>query len=483
MITLFTTTKDFQGKNRINQLNAIRSWLSSSHKPEIIIFGTSMGIEELGAHPNLKIIDQVRTSETGAPYASEMFDTVNKAAKYSTCCYVNADILLTDKFFETIRTINRAIKKNYLLVGARIDVDVDNEIEFDTNWEESFIGQYGHSFQPHPPTGSDYFIFPRGQYHSGNMPDLLIGRPGWDLWMIYNARKRKLKVIDLSLTVLPYHQNHDYAHKANPNKHVLEDEEALLNLSGIPDEYKFLFTLSACNYYYENRTISKNFGRDDFDKYEAVERAVNQNSFIFKLCLGKDKLVAKISQNIFLKMLRSKRRQLNIGAGKFEYENGWLHTDLNSLNITKANEWKKYLRFLKLDNIMSEHVWEHLNEKDTELANKNCYYFLKRKGILRIAVPDGFHPDKNYIEHVRPGGTGAGADDHKILYNYKTMKARLEKNGFTVKLLEYWDEHGNFHSIDWTDEGGRILRSKRYDSRNKTGKLEYTSLIVDAEKP
>jgi predicted SAM-dependent methyltransferase len=63
------------------------------------------------------------------------------------------------------------------------------------------------------------------------------------------------------------------------------------------------------------------------------------------------------------------------------------------------------------------------------------------------------------------------------------LRARLEKTGFTVNLLEYWDERGEFHSIDWTDEAGRILRSKRYDSRNKNGKLGYTSLIVEAEKP
>src|SRR6266850_6318845 len=142
MITLFTTTKDFQGSNRINQLNAIRSWLFSSHEPEIVIFGTSMGIEELGTHPNLKIVDQVRTSETGAPYANEMFDTVNKMATHPVCCYINADILLPEVFFETIQTINETVKTNYLLVGARIDADVDNEIIFNANWEKSFIEQY-----------------------------------------------------------------------------------------------------------------------------------------------------------------------------------------------------------------------------------------------------------------------------------------------------------------------------------------------------
>jgi len=132
---------------------------------------------------------------------------------------------------------------------------------------------------------------------------------------------------------------------------------------------------------------------------------------------------------------------------------------------------------------MAEHVWEHLTPHDTALANLNCYTFLKRGGRLRLAVPDGFHPDPAYIDYVRPNGNGAGADDHKILYNYKIMKANLEKVGFTVELLEYWDEAGKFHGCNWTDEGGHIRRSSRYDERNQHGKLAYTSLIVDAIKP
>lgn len=132
---------------------------------------------------------------------------------------------------------------------------------------------------------------------------------------------------------------------------------------------------------------------------------------------------------------------------------------------------------------MAEHVWEHLNERDTELANKNCFHYLKNGGVLRLAVPDGFNPSREYIEYVRPGGIGAGADDHKILYNYKIMKERLERVGFKVKPLEYWDENGVFHFTDWTDDAGHVRRSRRYDPRNQDGSLNYTSLIVDAVKP
>ncbi len=177
-----------------------------------------------------------------------------------------------------------------------------------------------------------------------------------------------------------------------------------------------------------------------------------------------------------------KTRKFNVGAGHSGYNLGWYSTDIDSLNITREADWKKLLFSIRLDNIMAEHVWEHLTEEDTILANKNCYKYLKKKGVLRIAVPDGFHPEKKYIEYVKPGGTGAGATDHKVLYNYITLKERLEKAGFLVNLLEYWDERGNFYFAEWTDEAGHITRSRRYDERNQDGSLNYTSLIVDAIK-
>lgn len=187
----------------------------------------------------------------------------------------------------------------------------------------------------------------------------------------------------------------------------------------------------------------------------------------------------RLDQLYFIKQPKWK---LIVGSGGTSYDESWLATDIDSLDITRSSDWLRILLFRKIDNILAEHVWEHLTEEQTFLANKNCFRFLKKGGVLRIAVPDGFHPDSNYIEHVRPGGIGPGALDHKILYNYKSMKFRLEEAGFSVVLQEFWDEFGVFHYTDWTDEFGHIQRSRRFDQRNLNGDLRYTSLIVDAIK-
>lgn len=186
--------------------------------------------------------------------------------------------------------------------------------------------------------------------------------------------------------------------------------------------------------------------------------------------------------------LQKRIRQANplkliVGSGNLPADNSWITTELNTLDVTNTKNWELLLKGKHVDNVFAEHVWEHLTLEQTQAANMNIFNNLRSGGKLRIAVPDGYKPDEEYINYVKPGGTGAGADDHKILYNYQIMKSLLEKAGFKVEVLEYWDEHGEFHFAEWIVDEGKVLRSRRFDHRNATGELKYTSLIVDAIKP
>ncbi len=171
-----------------------------------------------------------------------------------------------------------------------------------------------------------------------------------------------------------------------------------------------------------------------------------------------------------------------LGAGPTQFE-GWIGTDIETLDVLERRQWQKILGRYRIDALLAEHVWEHLDLSQARLANRHCYEFLKRGGRFRLAVPDALHPSPQYREHVRPGGSGPGAADHKVLYDYRLLASTLREAGFQVKLLEYWDEQGAFHFNEWSSAEGHILRSKRYDPRNQGGSLEYTSLIADALRP
>jgi predicted SAM-dependent methyltransferase len=175
--------------------------------------------------------------------------------------------------------------------------------------------------------------------------------------------------------------------------------------------------------------------------------------------------------------------KINIGSGSdgnlAEYKD-WICVDKDILDITNENDWLELLGEKKVDCILAEHVWEHLNKNDTLSANRNCYEFLRLGGSLRIAVPDGFHKNTNYIDYVKPNGTGSGSDDHKILYNFESLSTSLNNMGFKVNPLEYWTKDGRLISSKIDPQFGPIKRSaqKNIPFENDI----YTSLIIDAIK-
>ena len=132
--------------------------------------------------------------------------------------------------------------------------------------------------------------------------------------------------------------------------------------------------------------------------------------------------------------------------------------------------------------MLAEHVWEHLVPEDSAAAARNLHVLLRPGGYLRIAVPDGYHPDPAYREYARPGGSGEGSDDHKVFYTHETLREVFAQAGFEIRLLEWFDANGKFHSQSWRAEDGMIERSTRFDARNRTNPTAYTSLILDAVK-
>lgn len=177
--------------------------------------------------------------------------------------------------------------------------------------------------------------------------------------------------------------------------------------------------------------------------------------------------------------------KLVIGAGEYNNNPGWLHTQQEHLDLIDEKTWSKRFRANSITAILAEHVWEHLTYEEGVEAARICYRFLQPSGYIRCAVPDAYFPDESYQSIVKVGGPGPldhPAATHKIVHNYKTLTNMFQAAGFEVHLLEYCDETGEFHSNEWDGTKGVIFRSKKYDPRNQGDKLVFPSLIIDAIK-
>jgi hypothetical protein len=131
-------------------------------------------------------------------------------------CIINTDILLLPDFIQAARRVASQSKK-FVLLGQRWDLDLRQPVEFTEGWQDRLRSIVQDQGQLHRPAGSDFFLFPRTCYTQ--VPDFVIGRAGWDNWMIYQARKSGFPAIDATHDVLVVHQNHDYSHLPGGRPH------------------------------------------------------------------------------------------------------------------------------------------------------------------------------------------------------------------------------------------------------------------------
>ena len=110
----------------------------------------------------------------------------------------------------------------------------------------------------------------------------------------------------------------------------------------------------------------------------------------------------------------------------------WYSTNEQWLDITNADNWKEIFQGKKLIRyVMAEHVFEHLTYTDAQSALQFIREHMAPKGRIRIAVPDGYHPDPTYIKHVGIAGIGADAEDHKQLLTCDSLTTLLAEAGFS----------------------------------------------------
>jgi hypothetical protein len=174
-------------------------------------------------------IPDVACNEFGTPLVNSVFENAEERASNRILCYVNADIILMSDFLEALKIVATE-KSDYFLVGQRWDADIRQTLSFNGHWEVELRAYVKKSGRLHAVTGKDFFVFPRHFYEK--IPPFALGRGAWDDWLVYQARKQKSAVVDLTDAITIVHQNHDYTHvltqKGNGRWH---GEEARRNKS------------------------------------------------------------------------------------------------------------------------------------------------------------------------------------------------------------------------------------------------------------
>lgn len=204
-LTIVALPKPFEREFEAIQWNAIQSWIRLEPRPRIILVGNELGTAEIAAEVGALHVEDVARSEFGTPLVADVFARAESAGRTPFLCYVNADIVLLSDFSAALRRM-RHRRDRFLLAGRRWDLLIDERLEFRPGWEFALRRDALIRGRPHPATGIDYFVYPRGMW--GAIPPFAIGRFAWDNWLLWRALELGVPLVDTSAAVLAIHQDH-----------------------------------------------------------------------------------------------------------------------------------------------------------------------------------------------------------------------------------------------------------------------------------
>jgi hypothetical protein len=236
-LTILAMPKPFRDHIGIIQRNAITSWTKLQPRPEIYLFGEEEGVAEIATELSVNHLADIARNEFGTPLLDALLHRAHSFVRTPLVCYVNSDIILLAEFLDAVTRIQEEFPR-FLAVAHRLNIELTETLDFETDGEAKLrreilpIGTAGN------PTAIDVFVFPPAVYQ--HVPPLAIGRAWFDQWLIKEARRQQIPVVDLTRVARAIHQNHEYGHIAGGQQAAYWGEEARRSLAiygGVPHAF------------------------------------------------------------------------------------------------------------------------------------------------------------------------------------------------------------------------------------------------------
>ncbi|HWO40248.1 MAG TPA: hypothetical protein VNO43_00395 [Candidatus Eisenbacteria bacterium] len=217
-------------------------------------------------------VPEISCNEFGTPLLNDVFGKAQNTATHALVCFANADIILMQDFARAIDAVSN-LNESFLMVGRRWNVEINAPLDFQRDdWQEQLrtvVNQRGKCGLPYY---IDYFVFRKGLF--GNLPPFVIGRAGFDNWLLWRARSSGAMIVDASQMVMAIHQNHDYAHHPEGRDGVYLGLEAKRNRELMGGSHH-LFTLEDATHFLTSDGLKRNLSRRYFRrKWKFIRRAL-----------------------------------------------------------------------------------------------------------------------------------------------------------------------------------------------------------------
>ncbi len=208
IITLFTTLRDVKVRERLHN-KTLNNWASLAPAVLPVLYLMPNDSEywtrratELGWK-----LEKVPRTRGGIPIVKDMFNVTAEKYPSPFIGFANADNAFGNSLVETLVGLTQNNKelvhgRMSLIVGRRRGI---KEININDTSAE-YVDSIASSLKLYTKYGQDYFFFgDGGKFHWDRVPDFVVGRLGYDNWLVVMAQRWNITLIDGTNTLHNLH--------------------------------------------------------------------------------------------------------------------------------------------------------------------------------------------------------------------------------------------------------------------------------------
>ncbi|ELT89173.1 hypothetical protein CAPTEDRAFT_221789 [Capitella teleta] len=214
LLTLFTTFKPSKDRRNVYR-SIIRNWGLMRPAVQPVLYATpdtDHSLSDYARQHGWDVYPVPRSNRFKTPFLKDMYLHAEKHYRTHFYGYSNGDLLFDQGLLDTLTDLHTALPHNRsMVVGRRTNYvlkDFDKDLEDLTTIKDFAAAQKerAESVRVFKAVAIDYFISNRGGVNWQKLPNFVIGRAGYDNYLIFFARKHcKAVVVDASRTIRALH--------------------------------------------------------------------------------------------------------------------------------------------------------------------------------------------------------------------------------------------------------------------------------------
>ena len=205
VLTMFTTFKNRTDKYQ-TYCNTLHNWalFLPQIQPILFTYGTDQNLIKLAKRLGWLVFDVPRLGKNKVPIWKDMYFAAQNHSNSIFYSFFNGDILFDHGLLDTLLIVKEYINQlnKPLIIGQRTNVPLRGR----DLWNTSDVTKAAKEGQLFVTGALDYLILAHNQFVWDQVRDVVIGRPGYDNYIVVLALNNNLSIIDATETILALHQ-------------------------------------------------------------------------------------------------------------------------------------------------------------------------------------------------------------------------------------------------------------------------------------